>query len=128
MTRLFLALPIALALALAATASSCGGVCTLIALPGVTVTVVDSATNAPVEGDVIVVATHGPYADTAVVPPLLNGTRTAFLAEERAGFYRVEVRAPGYATWTSPLLHVVQEDCHVRTVAVTARLVKTAAN
>jgi hypothetical protein len=124
MKPLFVILPLCLA------ASACGQqLCTLIALPAVSVTIVDSMTGSPVSATVTVIATHGPYADTAIVPPpSLPGPATASLAEERAGFYRVEARAPGYALWTSPLLHVRQGDCHVETVAVTARLVETTAN
>ena len=124
MKPLFFALPVLLA-----AASSCGQVCTAIALPGILVTIVDSSTGSAVAAEVTVIATHGRYADTAIVmPPIGTQPRQVSLAEERAGFYRVEARAPGYATWTSPLLHVTQDDCHVRTVEVTARLQETAAN
>jgi hypothetical protein len=106
----------------AAGACEFGQLCDLRALPGVVVTIVDSVTASPVPAEVTVIATHGPYADTAIVAPSGVPPAEAWLAEERPGFYRVEVRAPGYRTWTSPLLHVMQDDCHVRTVKVTARL------
>ena len=122
MTRLFLALPIALA-----AASSCefGQLCTANIAPGILVTIVDSTSGGPITETATVIATHGTYADTAIVPPpAMSGPVIAWLAEERAGFYRVEVRAPGYAPWTSSLLHVQQGDCHVQTVDVTARLAR----
>jgi len=120
MKRSLVLLPIGLAVA-----GSCnfGQVCTANIAPGILVTIVDSATGSPIFDTVRVVATHGSYADTAIVPPpAMSGPVIAWLAEERPGFYRVEARAPGYRPWTSPLLHVEQGDCHVRTVEVTARL------
>lgn len=125
MTRRLLALPLALA------ASSCefGQLCTANIAPGILVTIVDSTTGSPIAETVTVIATHGTYADTAIVPPpVMSGPVIAWLAEERPGFYRVEARAPGYAVWTSPQLWVRQGDCHVETVDVTARLERSAAN
>lgn len=123
MIRLFMVLPAALV-----TASGCdlGELCTLELRAGISVTIVDAATGSPVQGDVTVIATEGSYEETVNLPAAA-GSRIALLAFERAGLYRVEVRSPGYAAWVAPLVHVVEGDCHVRTVALTARLEKTEA-
>lgn len=124
MKRLFMVLPVAL---VAASACKWGELCTLEARPGITVTIVDAATGSPVEGDVTVIATDGSYTETVNVPVLAGGARVAWLAEERGGRYRVEVQAPEYALWVAPFVRVTEDDCHVRTVDLTARLEKAGA-
>lgn len=118
--RLVMLLPVALV----ASACKWGVVCTLEARPGIRVTIVDAATGSPVEGDATVIATDGSYTETVNVPVLPAGARVAFLAEERAGMYRVQVQTPAYDPWVAPLVWVTEDDCHVRTVDLTARLEK----
>lgn len=120
MIRLLMVLLVAL---VAAGACNWGAVCTDEARPGIRVTIVDAATGSPVEGDVTVIATEGSYTDTVNLPAA-DGPRMALLAFERAGTYRVEVQGPGYAAWLAPPVRVTEDDCHVRTVDLTARLEK----
>jgi len=123
MIRLFMVLPVAL---VAASGCKWGVVCTLEIRPGISVTIVDAATGSPAQGDVTVIATEGSYEETVNLPAA-GGPQTALLAFERAGMYRVEAQAPGYAPWVAPLVRVTEDDCHVRTVDLTARLEKAEA-
>jgi hypothetical protein len=44
------------------------------------------------------------------------------LAHERAGVYTVTVQQDGYANWTRNDVTVTHDECHVRTVQLTALL------
>jgi hypothetical protein len=98
------------------------GDCTAILLPGIRVTIVDGTTGNPFAGDVTVTVTDGSYTETDSPPPLPAGPRVSSLAGERPGTYRVEVLAPGYVTWVRTNVRVTRDDCHVRTVDLTAEL------
>jgi len=112
-----------LLLAVSSVLSGCTGAdCTSILLWGISVTIVDGATGNRFTGDVTVTVTDGSYTETESPPLLPAGPRVSNLAGERPGTYRVEVRAPGYVTWIRTNVRVRQDDCHVRTVHLTAEL------
>jgi hypothetical protein len=102
--------------------------CTADLKPAVRVKIVDAATGGLVEApSVTVTVTDGPYTDTVTlsVPPV--GALFVYLAFERTGTYRVEVNAPGYSPWVEAEVRAVDRDeCHVKTVDLTARLEKAA--
>ena len=102
--------------------TGCGGDCTLIALPGIRVTILDGSTETPFQGEVTVIATEGSYSETDSPPVRPGEPRIATLAFERPGTYRVEVQSPGYVTEVAAKVRVTRDDCHVRTVELTARL------
>jgi hypothetical protein len=94
---------------------------------GLNVTVVDSITGAP-PASAVLIAQSGAARDSvgpATPQPFgLNGAPVLVLnaAGERAGTYDLTVRAPGYGAWTRTSVRVTADRCHVRGVAVTARL------
>jgi len=108
-------------------ANGCGQVCTAILKPGIFLTIVDGATGNPIEGEVTVIVTDGSYSETVNPPFFPPGARTAVLAAERPGTYRVEVQAAGYLPWVMSGVRVTRDDCHVETVALTARLTRAGA-
>jgi hypothetical protein len=91
--------------------------CTDEARPGLLVTVRDSTTGAPAS-DARVVARSGAMADTARFP--LDGTYP--LAYENAGTYEVTVEQTGYRAWRRVNVRVTRDECHVKTVSLTALL------
>lgn len=111
-----------LLLAFVVAADACSEPCTLIQKHGIVLTIVDGATGSPFEGDVTVIVTDGSYTETVNPPLFPPGARTAFLASERPGDYRIEVQAPGYVTWVATNVRVTRDDCHVETVELTAEL------
>jgi hypothetical protein len=48
-------------------------------------------------------------------------------AGEQAGKYAIVVSASGYKLWTRTDVEVTEDECHVKTVPLTARLVPEAA-
>ena len=94
--------------------TACGSVCTTEFVPGILVLLDDDLSN------VTVTATEGSFTETVNVPP---GASAVLLVYERPGTYRIEVNAPGYASWTMSTVRVEADDCHVRTVELTAELV-----
>jgi len=97
-------------------------VCTDIFIVGLTVTVQDSVTGAPAYAGATVIARDGTYADSASRPANSTDTFPLPLAGERAGTYDVTVRESGYLDWTRKGVQVTRNECHVNTVAVTAKL------
>lgn len=112
------------ALALAAAGCDGNGVtgvaCTQEARPGLAVTVRDPAGEA-VTG-ALVVAREGAYADTARWMAVVSAGAVYSLAYERAGTYVVRVERAGYQPWEQARVRVTADECHVRTVALTAAL------
>jgi hypothetical protein len=103
--------------------------CTPNILFGLQVTVIDSITSAP-PSSATLIARSAAYVDSvgpqAPLSPVVDGVVLVLsAASERSGTYDLTVRAPGYRDWTRTGVRVTQEDqCHVRTVALTARLRK----
>lgn len=91
-------------------------ICTTEARPGLRVAVVDSVTGDTIP-EATVVAEEGAYQETL---NLYGGV--AHGAYERAGTYRVDVTAAGYEPWSREGVQVTEDECHVRTVDITARL------
>jgi hypothetical protein len=96
------------------------GACTTEAKPAVSVTVYDSATNALVGRGARIIARDGAFADTADFSNEYDGPYG--LAHERTGSYDVTVEQQGYRAWSRAGVNVTDDECHVRTVSVTARL------
>ncbi len=96
------------------------GACTLQGLPAVSVDVRDSVTNALAGRGAAIIARDGVFADTAEYPFAYDGPYS--LARERAGTYTVTVEQQGYRLWSRPGVRVTRDECHVRTVSITARL------
>lgn len=57
---------------------------------------------------------NGPNPD--VVLPEYN------FAGERSGRYSILVQTPGYLDWSTSNIQVRKDECHVKTVRITARL------
>lgn len=89
--------------------------CTDEYVPGITVDVRDSQSGAQITDGVRVIARDGAFADTAENSHLA-------VAFERAGTYTVTVEKDGYQTWSRSGVRVSRDECHVRTVALTAQL------
>jgi hypothetical protein len=117
---------LAVALAAAAFTSACdnpagvddGLACTAIYVYGITVTVTDATTGAPVEG-ITAEIREGAYVD----PNVTVFGNTVAGAGERAGVYTVTVRKEGYEDWTRSGVTVTADRCHVQGVALAAALV-----
>lgn len=100
--------------------------CTQVAVAGVTVTVVDSATGGPkLFTGLWARARTGSYVDSLGLDlgDVQKGAITMSLAYEHKGTYQVDVHADGYQLWTKSDVVVTGDQCHVTTVALTARLV-----
>lgn len=91
-------------------------VCTAEAVPAVEVTVVDSVTGEAVL-DPLVWVRDGTFQDTLEV---YDGT--AYGAYERTGTYEVHVEHDDYAPWVRTGVTVTEDECHVITQELTARL------
>jgi len=108
----------------AAMVAACGGdsdpifACTDIAVPGLSVTVVDSASGDTLPPPSVVVAKDGAYADTA---GSINAPHYS-LVYERKGTYVVTVTHAGYSSWHRSGVVVTADRCHVQTVQLTAKL------
>lgn len=98
--------------------------CSLIIANNMQITLRDSVTNDPIVADsIVVITTDGAYADTIRLSmPVLVSIPQVRVRGERAGTYRVQVTATGYAPWVREGVRVVDEGCHIRTVDLTARM------
>ena len=94
---------------------------------GLQVQVQDSVTSAPSASGAQLIARDGAYADTASYPPNRPDLDDLPLvgAGERAGTYTVTVRKSGFLDWERSNVVVTADECHVRPVALTARLKRT---
>ena len=99
-------------------------VCTRELRFGLIVTVEDSVTGAPAAADARLVARDGAYADTVIGPSPATDPNalTLFAVPERPGTYELTVSKNGFLTWQRSRVIVTADECHVRPVAVTARL------
>ena len=97
-----------------------GNVCTDEARAAISVEALDSITNAPVGADARIIASDGAFADTVITVEDFDGPYG--LAHERAGSYTVTVEQEGYAPWSRSDVQVTRDECHVRTVRLTALL------
>jgi hypothetical protein len=99
-------------------------VCTTISVPGLAVTVKDSASGAAPAGPGSLVAVDGAYRDSVVTAFPSSDGLTFYAASERTGMYDVTVREAGYRDWTRTGIRVRGDVCHVTTVHLTALLQK----
>ncbi|WP_353777395.1 carboxypeptidase-like regulatory domain-containing protein [Winogradskyella sp. 3972H.M.0a.05] len=85
-------------------------ICTLVFVYGLDVTIIDSSTNAEITEDITVTAIDGTYQE-----PLMRVDNSGrfFGAGERAGNYTIEVTGEGYQTFTSEVIEVTADQCHV---------------
>ncbi len=90
-----------------------GVACTDILVPGISVAASDSITGAPLSG-AVAVARDGAYVDST--------TQLGMIAGERSGTYTVTVRKTGYAPWVRNGVTVTRDECHVKTVFLSAKL------
>ena len=99
-------------------------ICTDIFVSGLVVSVQDSLTGAPAASGAQLIAQDGAYADTASYPPNRPDLDAQPLvsAGERPGAYTVRVSKPGFLDWVRGGIIVTADECHVRPVALTARL------
>jgi hypothetical protein len=100
--------------------------CTTIAVPAISVTVVDSVTHAGLSVGTTVRAREGTYSDSVTISGIpgdadILGIGLAF---EHAGIFRVTVTHPGYIAWTVDNVRVTKDGCHVQTAKLTAELVR----
>lgn len=88
-----------------------GIACTEEARAGLNITIKDSETNAYLSEGVSVVATDGSYSETLQsfdsTEPIFSG------AYEREGNYTITVSKTGYVTYTSEVISVTSDVCHV---------------
>jgi hypothetical protein len=88
-----------------------GIVCTEEARAGLNITIKDAITNAYLNEGVSVVATDGSYSETLEsfdsAEPVFSG------AYEREGNYTITVSKTGYITFTSEVVSVTSDVCHV---------------
>ena len=80
----------------------------------------DSASGTTAGRGARIIAKDGAFADTARATASYDGPYA--LAYERSGTYIVTIEQQGYRTWSRSGVSVSHDQCHVRTVAVTARL------
>ena len=86
----------------------------------ISVEALDSITNAPAGAGVRIIASDRAFADTVITVDDFGGPYG--LAHERAGSYTVTVEQAGHSPWSRSDVQVSRDDCHVRTVALTALL------
>jgi hypothetical protein len=85
--------------------------CTTEAKAGLNVTVKDAETEFFLYEEVTVVATDGDFSETL---QLMGGVSPVFTgAWEREGNYTIEISGAGYESYTSDLIEVVSDECHV---------------
>ena len=126
--RCLLALPLAIAVPAAEALVLPGCGCSDIAVPGLSVTVVDAASGARI-CDAIVTATDGSHTETLALFGAGDGCQY-FGAYERSGTYAVEASSAdgGGRTGSMPNVVVTGGTCHVSTRAVTVTLPAAAAS
>jgi hypothetical protein len=107
-------------------ASSCGGsgpggACTALYAYGLSVTVRDDATSAPI-CDATVTAVDGTHSEQLEKSPGGGTDCGYFGAGERAGNYTITAVKSGYMNATQSNVVVTADQCHVKGVAVTLRM------
>ena len=105
-------------------------VCTMQFSFGLNVYVKDSLTGAWAASGATLVSRDAQYADSSSVPSNRSDLDSLPLlgAGERAGVYLVTVRKAGYVDWVQRDVRVTADECHVNSVKLTARLLRTTLN
>ena len=105
-------------------AAACDGqACTTNVEAGVNLTVYEGNTENQLCG-VTGMLIDGEYIEDIVIADRASCSSTVFLAWERKGEYQIILEKDGYKTWTSDLIKVTADSCHVRTVYVKANMEK----
>ena len=96
--------------------------CTDEARPAIVITVLDSASGMAAGKDARIVAKAGTFVDS--VPGMWTASSDGpfALAHEHAGTYTLTVSKTGFLDWTRSGIVVTADQCHVKTVQVTAKL------
>lgn len=105
--------------------------CTADLRPGIEVEIRSAVTGSFLAQEASASATDGAYRDSLRLSrgELVSGQMLWIArsgAFERAGTYRIEVSAPGHVTWVREGVRVREDECHVLTVKLVARLQPTA--
>jgi hypothetical protein len=99
---------------------SAGVNCTDEMRPAILLELIDADTGQPPAPQLFVAvaaARSGEYADTVAA------VKTTFgLAYEQPGTYHVWVDGDGWARWDTSRVRVTEDECHVRTVKLVARM------
>jgi len=95
--------------------------CSAAFVLGLSVTITDSLTGAvsSVASRWHVRDVLGTFADSG------SGIGGLVSAGERAGTYHIDISTPGYRDWMADGVVVTRDQCHVKSVALTARLQRT---
>ena len=93
-------------------------VCTMEARAAIVVRPVDDATGIPVRGATVRALSDGFAENLSEFDGAYSG------AHERAGTYTVVISHPDYQQWQRAGIVVEEDECHVSTQAVQARLVR----
>jgi hypothetical protein len=99
-------------------------VCTTEFVYGLEIVLLDSETGGPTGLGTIAVITDGDYEERALCEDRGPLGVAAVAAGERAGNYDITIDAEGYQVWTRENVRVTADKCHVRTVRVTAELIR----
>ncbi len=98
-----------------------GTICTALFAYGITVTVVDSVSGAPAGAGATLVVQDGAYSET-ITHSATSPDYSFSAAGERPGRYSLSVTRSGYKAWSASGVTVTKDACHVKGVAITARL------
>lgn len=85
-------------------------ICTQEFVYGLQVTVRDNTSNEALIEDILIIAKEGQYEEELVH---VQGTEVFIGAGERPGNYIIEVTSPIYLTYTSNVIQVSADECHV---------------
>jgi hypothetical protein len=99
------------------------GTCTTDVVPGVVVEIRDAADDTPLAAGARGAVHDGAFTDS-LRPHSGVGDQmvSRAAADERAGRYTVRLEHAGYADWVADGIRVEEDDCHVRTAELIARL------
>ncbi len=96
--------------------------CTTEFVYGITVNVVDSVSGAPAGAGATLVVQDGAYSEAITHPATSSNSESFNAAGERPGTYSLSVTRNGYKAWSASGITVTKDACHVKGVAITARL------
>ncbi len=95
-------------------------ICTQQFVYGLTVTIVDQTTAAPIAARATMTIRDGTYEE--IVTDSWDGA-TLSGAGERPGTYTITIERPGYTTWTQTGVVISADECHVIPVLLSVEMV-----
>lgn len=104
-------------------------VCSYQMLPAVAVEISDAQTGRTLAAHAVGILRDGTYTDSlqlhdgSCYGPTEAAPRFRCGAYERSGTYEVQVTHEGYRPWSLSGVAVTKDECHVKTVVVSAKLV-----